>query len=188
MDYVSLLLIAFGLSMDAVAVSVAAGLTLGKQKRAIWPTAFRGAFTFGTFQAVMPLIGYAASSLFSAWLTAVDRWVAFVLLAFIGGKMIYESRFAAEENQGEVLAGRELILAGLATSIDALAVGVSLSVLGGSPWVAVAIIGAVTFLLTLPAFFMGSRLGEHFEAQAEVVGGLVLIAIGVRILVEHLLG
>lgn len=187
MDYLSVVLIAFGLSMDAVAVSVAAGLTLSRQKRPILPTALRGALTFGAFQTAMPLIGFAAGSVFSAWLSAVDHWVAFALLAFIGGKMIYESRQIEEELENEVLQGKELLVAGLATSIDALAVGVTLSMLGGSVYVAAAIIGAVTFLFCIPAFFLGSRLGEHFESHAELVGGLVLVGIGVKILLEHLM-
>jgi putative Mn2+ efflux pump MntP len=186
MDFFSVLLIAFGLSMDAVAVSVAAGLTLSRQNRAIAPTAFRGALTFGAFQAVMPLIGYAAGSLFSGWLAAVDHWVAFALLAFIGGKMIYESRQVEEELENEVLQGKELVVAAVATSIDALAVGVTLAMFGGSVFAAAALIGLVTFLFCLPAFFLGSRLGAHFESHAEMVGGVVLVSIGLKILVQHL--
>ena len=173
--------------MDAVAVSVSAGIARGS--RATWGEALRMAAVFGLFQAVMPAIGYGAGALFRDVIEAYDHWVAFGLLAAVGGHMILESLAKDEEAApGNPFAAKKLLLLGFATSVDALAVGLTLALMEVPPVAAIALFGAVTFVLCLPAVHMGARLGTRFAHRAEFVGGLVLIAIGTKILVEHLTG
>lgn len=173
--------------MDAVAVSVSAGIARGS--RATWGEALRMAAVFGLFQALMPAIGYGAGALFRDAIEAYDHWVAFGLLAAVGGHMILESMEADEEAvPGNPFTGKRLLILGFATSVDALAVGLSLALMEVPPVAAIAIFGAVTFALCLPAVHMGARLGTRFAHRAELVGGLVLIAIGTNILIQHLSG
>ncbi|MEP7262733.1 MAG: manganese efflux pump MntP family protein [Usitatibacter sp.] len=170
--------------MDAVAVSVAAGISRG---RATWGEAFAMGATFGVFQAIMPALGYAGGALFRDAIEAYDHWIVFVLLAIVGGHMILESLSKDEDKpQGNPFAFRRLMLLGFATSVDALAVGLTLSLIDVPLLWAVALIGGVTFALCVPAVHMGARLGTRLAHRAELVGGLVLIGIGVKILVEHL--
>lgn len=172
--------------MDAVAVSVSAGIARG---RATWGESFRMAATFGAFQAAMPALGYAGAAVFRDSIEAYDHWVAFVLLALVGGHMILESRSQEEERpRGDPFAWKRLVVLGFATSIDALAVGLTLSLLGVPLVPAVALIGGTTFALCVPAVHMGARLGNQLAHRAEFVGGVVLVAIGARILIEHLSG
>jgi putative Mn2+ efflux pump MntP len=145
--------------------------------------------TFGLFQAVMPALGYAGGALFGQAIEDYDHWVAFTLLALVGGHMILESRSRDEEKpRGNPFALRSLVLLGFATSIDALAVGLTLSLIDVPLAWAVMVIGGVTFALCVPAVHTGARLGMRLAHRAEFVGGLVLIAIGAQILAEHLLG
>jgi putative Mn2+ efflux pump MntP len=147
------------------------------------------AATFGAFQAAMPALGYAGAAVFRDAIEAYDHWVAFVLLALVGGHMILESRSREEERpRGDPFAWKRLALLGLATSIDALAVGLTLSLLGIPLVLAVVLIGGTTFALCVPAVHMGARLGSRLAHHAEFVGGVVLVAIGARILIEHLSG
>jgi len=145
--------------------------------------------TFGIFQAVMPALGYAGGALFGDAIEAYDHWVAFTLLALVGGHMIWESRAADEgRRKGNPFAWRSLLLLGFATSIDALAVGLTLALIDVPLAWAVTVIGGVTFALCVPAVHMGARLGMRLAHRAEFVGGLVLIAIGAKILADHLTG
>jgi putative Mn2+ efflux pump MntP len=180
-----LLGIAASLAMDAFAVAVAASVTLGRvQPR----QAFRLVFHFGLFQAIMPLVGWAAGRTVADSIAAYDHWAAFVLLAVVGGKAIVS---ALRDGAGDVQAQRDptrgLSLVGLsvATSLDALAVGLSFSFLHVRIWTAVLLIGVVAAAATLVGMTIGSRLGLKFGKVAEVVGGCVLIGIGVRIVLDH---
>ena len=184
-----ILLIALALSIDAFAVSIAAAATgclVGG--RAV----FRISFHFGLFQFLMPLIGYLAGMTVERWIKAYDHWLAFVLLGFIGGKMVYEGVWGDEEegNGGrDPTRGMSLVMLSVATSIDALAVGVSLGVLHSEAIVYPGIvIGIVACIFTVAGLHLGKRLGTVFGRRMEVTGGLVLIGIGVKILVEHLAG
>ncbi len=190
MTVVSYILVGFALAMDSVAVSLVGGLAASRQRRPVWKTALTFALTFGAFQGIMALAGWYAGGFFADWLQAVDHWVAFGLLALIGGNMIRES-FAEEDEEEEEEAptgAGQLLVAGLATSIDSLAVGLSYSLLDIAIWVPVLVISGVTAALCVPAALLGARLGHRFAEKAELLGGLILIAIGVRILVEHLGG
>ncbi len=185
MDWWYTLGIAFGLAMDAFAVAIAAGLTLrplgGRH-------IFRLAFHFGLFQFLMPVIGWLAGQTMSQWISTFDHWIAFGLLAFIGGKMIRESFHGDQqrENRGDPTRGWMLVSLSVATSIDALAVGLSLAFLGVSIWAPSVVIGIVALGMTGVGMVFGSRLGAKFGRWAERAGGLVLLAIGARILVSHL--
>ena len=185
MDLLTIIAIAVGLSMDAFAVSVASGIAI---KNLRIRHAVRIALFFGGFQAVMPVIGWLAGRSVAELISPWDHWVAFALLVFIGGRMIYGSfRMDAAGKPTDPLNLYVLLLLSLATSIDALAVGFSFAFLKIAIVGPVIIIGAVTFVLSLAGVAVGDRLGHFFERKIEAVGGLVLIAIGVRILLEHLL-
>ena len=174
---------AIGLAMDAVAVSISSGMSVREVKAG---AAIKMALCFGLMQALMPLIGYLAGSRFHSQLEAYDHWVAFGLLAFLGIKMIRDSRTAGEERLDSPFAIRKLLVLGIATSIDALAVGVSFSLLEASLLETVATIGMVTFALCLPAVWFGAKLGKSMAKRADVLGGIILIGIGTQILIEHL--
>jgi putative Mn2+ efflux pump MntP len=177
--------IAFGLAMDAFAVAIAAGLTIRPLRGR---HVFRLAFHFGLFQFLMPVLGWLAGQTLHQWISAFDHWIAFALLAFIGGKMIWES-FGSEEhreNRGDPTRGWLLLTLSVATSIDALAVGLSLAFLRVSIWGPSVVIGIVAATMTAVGMTFGSRVGARFGKWAERVGGLVLVGIGVRILVSHL--
>lgn len=175
--------IGVGLAMDAVAVSLVSGLAKPQLARG---DALRLASTFGLYQAIMPVIGFVLGTAAHAWVAHFEHWIAFVLLAAIGGKMAWEGlHFSADEVRGDPFAWRGLLLKGLATSIDALAVGVTIAVLDMPVWVSAAVIGAITFTLCLPAVWLGARLGTRWAASAEVVGGLILIGMGIKSVVEH---
>ncbi len=185
-DLLTILLIAFGLAMDAFAVSITCGLTMQELRVR---HALRIALFFGVFQALMPIAGFLAGLSIRETLAAFDHWIAFVLLSLIGFKMIYEARHMdadeREMNPDDILL---ILTLALATSIDALAVGVSLSCLNISIYYPALIIGAVTFTLSLVGVFIGERVGHLFERKIEILGGLILIGIGLKILWEHLLG
>ena len=183
MPFATTLLTAFGLAMDAVAVSIASGLSVRALR---FVDALKMALCFGLFQAVMPLAGYLLGMSLEQWLADYDHWIAFVLLSALGIKMIHESRTAADERIHSPFRLRKLLVLGIATSLDAFAVGVSFSLLEVGLVATVSIIGVVTFLLCLPAVWFGVRLGKLMAQRAEVLGGVVLIAIGSKILIEHL--
>lgn len=187
MTYLSLIITALGLAMDAVAVAIASGLSVSKLR---FRDAFKMAAVFGAFQAIMPLLGYLLASWFTAsnaaWLKDYDHWITFVLLGGIGIKMILDARTAADEKVHSPFRINKLIVLGIATSLDAFAVGVTFSLMGAGLAATVIIIGAITFLLCLPAVWFGARLGKIYAKRAEILGGVVLIAIGCKILIEHL--
>lgn len=184
MDLLTILFMALGLSMDAVAVSISRGCMVRRlQVRHM----LRMAFFFGFFQMLMPVIGWLAGLTLSRFLSRLDHWIAFGLLAFIGGRMIREAR-RPEACDLPVHPFHPLTLLGLAvaTSIDALAVGLSFSLLRMTIVTPVLIIGLVTFILSFLAVILGNRFGAMLGRKMEVIGGLVLIGIGVRILIQHL--
>ncbi len=185
MNPVTVLFIALGLAMDAFAVSIVAG-SVYRQLRV--RHALRMALFFGAFQAAMPLIGSLAGLGLKTYISPYDHWIAFGLLAFVGGKMIYEA-FAIESAEKNLDPSNLMVLLALsiATSIDALAVGVTLSLLTRSVAFAVVVIGLITFGLSYVGVVIGKRFGHFCESRIEALGGLVLIAIGVRILLAHLL-
>ncbi len=186
MDFVSTFILAFGLAMDAVAVSISCSISA---RRLSLGQAFRIAFFFGLFQGVMPVFGWLAGVGFRSLIRSVDHWIALGLLSLIGGHMIFESFKEAEDCDGEVAGPLSLwALLGLsvATSIDALAAGVSFAVLQGNIVTAVSIIGVVTFVLSFLGTRLGKRLGCRFGARVERLGGFILIGIGVKIVIEHL--
>lgn len=191
MGFVETFLIGVGLSADAFAVAVCKGLGM---KKVNWAHALVIALFFGGFQALMPLIGWAAGTQLSALIEPVDHWIAFGLLAFIGGKMLIDAikgdddDCAACADDEQRLDLKELLMLAVATSIDALAVGVTFAFLGMSIWAPIAIIGLTTFVLSFAGVAVGNQFGARFEKPATITGGVVLILIGCKILVEHLLG
>lgn len=182
----TLLVLALGVSADAFAVALGKGLQV---RSSVVRSAFLLAVAFGLAQAIMPLLGWLLGSTFAELIAPIDHWVALVLLAGAGGKMVWEAlRPGNVERQGNgpALSVREIMVLAAATSIDALAVGVSLAVVDIAIWVTVAVIGAVTFILSFAAVFIGHRVGARFRRPAEFVGGAILIGIGVQIFIEHL--
>lgn len=180
MSILDLFILAVGLSMDAFAVSVCKGLSLGKIKpkhmciAGVW---------FGGFQALMPLIGYFLGSFFAEMIEKYDHWVAFVLLAIIGGNMIKES-FDKDEKVDSSMDVKSMLLLAIATSIDALAVGVTFAFLQVQIVPAVSFIGVITFIFSAVGVKIGSLFGTKYKSKAELFGGIVLVLIGIKILLE----
>ncbi|NIM11431.1 MAG: hypothetical protein GTO45_36820 [Candidatus Aminicenantes bacterium] len=187
MDLISMVVLAFGLAMDAFAVSICTSITLTEIK---FKQALKVAFFFGMFQAIMPLVGWLAGIGFRRLIGQIDHWIAVGLLGVIGGKMIVES-FKIKKSQCEIRESDPLnlyLLLGLsiATSIDALAAGVSFGVLKLDILLVITIIGSITFVLSFLGTRIGKRLGCHFSSRVEMLGGIILIGIGIKILAEHL--
>ena len=186
MGFWELLLLAVGLSMDAFAVSICKGLAA---KRASLKNMLLCGLWFGGFQALMPLVGYYLGSLFTDVIKAVDHWVAFVLLVLIGANMIREACSKKEEDAAEEadFSFRTMLVMAVATSIDALAVGISLAMAGNvNIWTSILLIGVTTCLLSMIGVKVGSIFGDRFEKKAELAGGVILIVLGIKILLEHL--
>ncbi len=186
MTFVELLLTAVALSMDAFAVSACKGLSMRKLN---WKRALVIGLFFGGFQALMPLLGWLLGKQFERFITSVDHWVVFTLLALIGGKMVYDALSGGEDAcsvKEEKLNLRELIGLSFATSIDALAVGISFAFLKVEILPSVACIGVTTCLLSILGVAIGQRFGAKYQSRATLAGGIVLILIGLRILLEHL--
>ncbi|MBR5470588.1 MAG: manganese efflux pump [Oscillibacter sp.] len=187
MGFFALFLIAIGLSMDAFAVAICQGLCMPRMN---WKNGTVIALFFGGFQALMPLIGWLLGSQFSAYIQSVDHWVAFVLLGLIGGNMIREALEPEEEETAcavtDRLDLRRLLLMAIATSIDALAVGVTFAFLSVSIAPAVALIGCTTFALSLVGVAVGNFFGARYKKRAEMAGGIILVLMGCKILLEHL--
>ncbi|MHC4225849.1 MAG: manganese efflux pump MntP [Planctomycetota bacterium] len=185
MDYITIVVIAVGLAMDAFVVSIVSG-SVYKQLRI--RHALRIALFFGGFQAVMPLIGALAGLTLREYIESCHCWIAFGLLAAVGLKMIYESfKIKSVEENFDPSNIFVLLVLSVATSIDALAVGITLSLIAGSIITAAVIIGLITFVLSYLGVFIGKKFGHFFETKLEAVGGLILIGIGVKILLEHVL-
>ena len=182
-----LVLIGVGLSMDAFAVALCKGLSM---RRVNYAHAAVIALFFGVFQAVMPLIGWVLGTQFARYITSVDHWIAFALLGYIGGKMIWDALHEAPETAPCAGEGRldlkELLMLAVATSIDALAVGITFAFLQVSILPAVATIGLISFALSFAGVVVGNRFGTRFQKKAEIAGGVVLALIGLKILLEHL--
>lgn len=183
MKLFELFLIALGLSMDAFAVAICKGLSV--QKLQVKHMVLVGAY-FGVFQAVMPLIGYFLGSQFQSYIVSVDHWIAFVLLAIIGLSMIREAVSKDEEEVNASFDVKTMVLLAVATSIDALAVGVTFAFLNVDIVPAVSFIGIITFVLSMVGVKIGNVFGARFKSKAEIFGGIVLILIGGKILLEHL--
>lgn len=183
MSLIELFIIAVGLSMDAFAVSICKGLSMPRMR---WKHAFVIGLYFGGFQAAMPFIGYVLGSQFRESITFIDHWIAFILLGIIGANMIRESLNKEEESCDASLDPRNMILLAIATSIDALAVGVTFAFLQVQIIPAVSFIGATTFFLSVVGVKVGNVFGCKYKSKAEFAGGLILIIMGVKILIEHL--
>ena len=184
MNIFELFLIAVGLSMDAFAVSVCKGLSVQRLRPRHY--LLTGAW-FGGFQALMPSIGFLLGSAFERYIVTFDHWIAFVLLVLIGGNMVKESLSGEEEEADASFAVRTMFLLAVATSIDALAVGVTFALLPGVDIAAAAsLIGATTFLLSALGLKVGNVFGLRYKSRAELAGGAILILMGVKILLEHL--
>ena len=188
MSILEIFLIGLGVSADAFAVSMCKGVEM---KKFILKYALLIALFFGGFQMLMPIIGWAAGTLFEKYITEFDHWIAFGLLLFLGGKMIYDGIFDRDDNKdGEEkpmkLGFFTLLVMAIATSIDALAVGVTFAFLKVNVWIAVSIIGATTFSFSLVGVGIGVKVGDKFKNKAEILGGVILILLGVKILLEHL--
>ena len=179
-----LLVIAVGLSMDAFAVSVCKGLSVQKVKTKHYLTV---AAYFGGFQALMPLLGYLLGVRFEAMVANVDHWIAFVLLGLIGANMVRESR-AGEEKLDDSFTVSTMLLLAVATCIDALAIGVTFAFLGVNIVEAIILIGITTGIISGVGLKIGNVFGSRYKSKAEMAGGIVLILMGIKILVQHLLG
>ena len=182
MGFIELFLIAVGLSMDAFAVSVCKGLSV--KKVGVKHAALAGLY-FGGFQFLMPVIGYLLGFRFESVIESIDHWVAFVLLAFIGGNMIKES-FGKAEELNDDFGVKTMLLMAIATSIDALAVGITFAFLEVQILPAAGLIGVTTFLLSFAGIYIGNVFGARYKSKAELAGGIILVLIGVKILLEHL--
>lgn len=183
MSIIEIILLGVGLAMDAFAVSVCKGLALKKfnKKKAIIIALY-----FSMFQAVMPIIGYLLGSAFSKTIESIDHWVAFGLLGAIGANMLKEAIEGESEEQDDNVSFKNMLVLAIATSIDALAVGITFAFLKTNVILSVGIIGIITFILSIIGVKIGNKFGEKFESKAEILGGVILILIGLKILLEHL--
>lgn len=184
MSFWEIFLLAVGVSMDAFAVSIGKGLSA---KRVSWREALTVGLWFGGFQALMPVIGYYLGISFADLVTKIDHWIAFGLLLLIGGNMIRDALKGEDDKPvNSSFAFRTMLVLAIATSIDALAVGISFAFLGTDLWRSILIIGLTTFVFSAVGLLIGKKVGSRFHAGAEILGGVILIAIGLKILIEHL--
>lgn len=188
MGFIEFFLTGIGLSMDAFAVAICKGLGMRKVN---YRQMLLIALFFGGFQALMPLLGWLLGRQFEQYITSVDHWIAFALLVLIGTNMLREARKGDDTTDAETVYDAplplgQLLLMAIATSIDALAVGISFAFLGVNIWLAIAIIGTTTFLISAAGVFIGNRFGNRYEKRATIAGGIILILLGVKILLEHL--
>lgn len=185
MSFLELLLTAVALSMDAFAVSVGKGLS---SPSASWREGLICGAYFGGFQALMPLAGYLLVSTFSGYIQRFDHWIAFILLALIGANMIREAFSKEEDSMSGSFSVKTMLLLAVATSIDALATGVTFQLTGTNIWTAISLVGCTTFLFSFLGVKVGSTFGAKYQSKAELIGGVILVLMGVKILLEHLLG
>ena len=183
MELFEIIAIGVGLAMDAFAVSICKGLSM---KKIDWKKAIIIALYFGIFQALMPVLGYFLGSTFSSFVQSVDHWIAFILLAIIGGNMIKDSTDDEVEKRNDKVDVKTMLLLAIATSIDALAVGVTFAFFEVNLLLSISIIGIITFVLSFLGVIIGNKFGDKFQNRAELAGGIVLIIIGLKILLEHL--
>lgn len=185
MNLVDLIVTAVALSMDAFAVSISKGLSCRTYR--LRNSLVTGLY-FGGFQALMPLIGFLLAGLFAEEIRAFDHWIAFGLMALIGGNMIREALSGEEEQMDASFGFKAMLPLAVATSIDALATGVSFAMVDANIWVAISLIGITTFLFSAAGVKIGNVFGAKYRAKAELVGGAILILMGLKILIEHLSG
>ena len=184
MGMIELVLLALSLSMDAFAVSICKGLATRRIKPAHYLAV---GLWFGGFQALMPLVGYYLGTVFEKYIVRYDHWIAFVLLVFIGGNMIFESFSKEEAKADDSFAPKKMFILAVATSIDALAVGVTLALVSGVHiFASVTLIGALTFVVSALGLKIGNVFGAKYKSRAELAGGIILVLIGIKILFEHL--
>jgi len=183
MDLFEIILVGIGLAMDAFAVSVCKGLSMKKMN---WKNAIIIAFYFGVFQAGMPIIGYFLGTTFKGLVESVDHWIAFILLLIIGGNMIKESTDDELDKRNDNIDIKTMLLLAIATSIDALAVGITFAFFEVNLTLAISMIGIITFVLSVFGVIIGNKFGDKFQNKAELTGGIILIMIGLKILLEHL--
>ena len=183
MGALEVVLIAIGLAMDAFAVSICKGLSMKKMN---WKKALIIGAYFGIFQGLMPVIGYFLGSTFESLVTKIDHWIAFGLLVFIGVNMLKEAFSKDSENCNDNIDFKTMVLLAIATSIDALAVGITFAFLKTNILLAGLSIGIITFVICVIGVKIGSKFGNKYERKAETVGGLILILMGIKILLEHL--
>lgn len=182
MGIVEILFIGIGLAMDAFAVSICKGLSM---KKLNFKKMLIIGFYFGAFQALMPVIGYFLGKGFEGFVSSIDHWIAFILLSFIGANMIKDA-FKGEECANDDVSFKEMVVLAIATSIDALAIGITFAFLKVNILLAVVLIGIVTFAISSIGVVIGNMFGNKFEKKAKIFGGVILILMGVKILIEHL--
>ena len=183
MGIIELILLSIGLGMDAFAISICKGISMKKMD---WKKACIIGTYFGIFQAIMPVIGYFLGSTFESFITNFDHWVAFILLAIIGGNMIKESLSNECDTITDDINFKTMIILAIATSIDALAVGITFAFFNVNLILAITLIGIITFALSVIGTKIGNKFGDKYEKKAEFVGGVILILLGLKILLEHL--
>ena len=183
MGAIEILLISIGLAMDAFAVSVCKGLAMKKMS---WKKAIIIGLYFGIFQAVMPVIGYFLGTTFERFITNVDHWIAFILLVGIGINMVKEAFDKESENKNDNVDVKTMLVLSIATSIDALAIGITFACLKIHIVMSVITIGLITFIISVIGVKIGNRFGDKYEKKAEIMGGVILILLGIKILLEHL--
>ena len=185
MEIFELILLSIGLGMDAFAVSVCKGISMKKMN---WKKASLIGLYFGGFQAVMPILGYFFGTSFESFITNIDHWIAFILLVIIGAKMIQEAfqKDKDGDEYNEDISVKTMLILSIATSIDALAVGITFAFLKVDLVLAVSLIGIITFILSVLGTKIGNRFGDKYKSKAELIGGIILILIGLKILLEHL--
>ena len=183
MGIFAILLLGIGLAMDAFAVSICKGLAMKKMN---WKNAIIIALYFGMFQAVMPIIGYFLGTTFESLVTTFDHWIAFILLLLIGGSMIKESFDKEDEKKNDKIDFKTMTVLALATSIDALAIGITFAFLDVNVTLAVSIIGIITFIISVCGVKIGNKFGDKYQNKAELMGGIILVLLGIKILLEHL--
>ena len=183
MGAIEILLISIGLAMDAFAVSVCKGLSMKKMS---WKKAIIIGLYFGTFQAIMPTIGFFLGTTFERFITNVDHWIAFILLVGIGLNMVKEAFDTESESRNDSVDVKTMLVLSIATSIDALAIGITFACLKMNILVPVITIGVITFIISVIGVKIGNRFGDKYEKKAEIMGGVILILLGIKILLEHL--
>ena len=184
MSFFEIFFIGIGLAMDAFAVSICKGLSMKKMN---WNDGILIALYFGIFQALMPMLGYFLGTTFSEFVKNIDHWIAFILLMLIGGNMIKEAIFdKKDDKENSKVDVKTMLILAIATSIDALAIGVTFAFFEVNIIVAISVIGIITFGLSLIGVKIGNKFGDKFESKAEIAGGIILIIIGLKILLEHL--
>ncbi len=183
MGTVELLLLSIGLAMDAFAVSICKGISMKKMN---WKNACIIGLWFGGFQALMPTIGYFLGTTFESFVTSIDHWIAFILLSIIGGNMIKEVFSNEEEQSDDDVSFKTMLVLAVATSIDALAVGITFAFFKVNLVLAISLIGIISFILPVLGTKIGNKFGDKYEKKAELVGGTILVLLGIKILIEHL--